>query len=504
MLLNNFLKTLTLLTLVSGFEVFAENDFPFLQTIEENLDHPQNSVQILSSGIAALERRLQLIDEAKESISVESYIFRPDDRSVRLILQGLLKRASEGIKVRILADAGPGTWQLKTEHIDGLNQLCKKRPTCRPIEIRFYNHVPSAFFISSLNFRNHRKFFLVDDRVGITGGRNLADEYFDLDHVYNFLDRDVAITGPMIKTMSLAFDMFWNSSLTDKMEKHRDQKQKNYWTENVPIIANSFSVNDADKDLREKVKNLGEKVLASEPIGSCKRLTFVSDKSGWKRSDAMLGDADLTRKDMENARLVRKQLIEHAMKVRKSIIVSSTYLIETENSENALKSLSDRGVEITLMSNSLNSSDGFQVSAMLYDKFPDWLSRGISVYLHSGQMVEGTEVVEPEVGSSRWGTHAKTHLYDNDSFMIGSYNMDNRSSFYNTEAAVFCDGNEDLAAKLEESMERRINNSIQLFDKDTAVDSSGKKVSVYGNVNYSKILKLLLWTPVSKLIKPIL
>ena len=47
----------------------------------------------------------------------------------------------------------------------------------------------------------------------LTGGRNIANEYFDLSDRYNFLDSDLEISGPIVKTVLESFDVYWNSRL---------------------------------------------------------------------------------------------------------------------------------------------------------------------------------------------------------------------------------------------------------------------------------------------------
>ena len=50
----------------------------------------------------------------------------------------------------------------------------------------------------------------VDGRIVITGGRNIADEYFDYDHDYNFRDRDVLLLGGVATRVENTFEQFWN------------------------------------------------------------------------------------------------------------------------------------------------------------------------------------------------------------------------------------------------------------------------------------------------------
>ena len=60
----------------------------------------------------------------------------------------------------------------------------------------------------------HNTTFIVDGQVVITGGRNIADEYFDYDHEYNFRDRDVMLLGAAAGDVQRSFEEFWASALS--------------------------------------------------------------------------------------------------------------------------------------------------------------------------------------------------------------------------------------------------------------------------------------------------
>src|ERR1043165_5111335 len=57
----------------------------------------------------------------------------------------------------------------------------------------------------------HSKLLLIDDAIGITGGRNYQDDYYDWNGDYNFRDRDLLVAGPVARDMSANFDAFWAS-----------------------------------------------------------------------------------------------------------------------------------------------------------------------------------------------------------------------------------------------------------------------------------------------------
>ena len=54
---------------------------------------------------------------------------------------------------------------------------------------------------------------IIDEETVLTGGRNIANDYFDLSEHYNFLDSDLEVSGPIVKTVLQSFDVYWNSSL---------------------------------------------------------------------------------------------------------------------------------------------------------------------------------------------------------------------------------------------------------------------------------------------------
>ena len=69
-----------------------------------------------------------------------------------------------------------------------------------------------------VNQRMHDKTLVVDGKVAITGGRNMAAEYFDYNHEYNFRDRDALLLGGAVKSMQASFDDFWRSELSVEVE----------------------------------------------------------------------------------------------------------------------------------------------------------------------------------------------------------------------------------------------------------------------------------------------
>ena len=64
----------------------------------------------------------------------------------------------------------------------------------------------------------HNKLFVVDNEIGIVGGRNVGDEYFQGGRDFEFGDYDIIAAGPIVNQISNSFDAFWNSPMAIPIE----------------------------------------------------------------------------------------------------------------------------------------------------------------------------------------------------------------------------------------------------------------------------------------------
>lgn len=186
----------------------------------------QHYALILDYGQDALLARLDLIRGATRSIDIQTYIFDEDDAG-HLILDELLAAARRGVKVRLLVD------QLAAlRRVDTLAALAGAHAN---FEMRLYNPVlgrarinypmyalASACCWRKLNQRMHNKLMMVDGLVGITGGRNYQNDYYDWDASYNFRDRDILVAGPAIASMDAHFESFWDAPLSRPLTRLTD------------------------------------------------------------------------------------------------------------------------------------------------------------------------------------------------------------------------------------------------------------------------------------------
>ncbi|QCR33988.1 cardiolipin synthase [Lysinibacillus sp. SGAir0095] len=162
-----------------------------------------NHIQLYDDGAEKFEALLEDIEHAKDHIHVQYYIFKLDNLGKR-IYTALLKKAQQGVKVRILYDE-MGSRGLKKRHFKPLLKLGGE------VEVFF----PSIFPLINprLNFRNHRKIVIVDGRIGYIGGFNVGDEYLGLNKRFGYWrDTHLRIEGSSVHPLQTRFLLDWNQA----------------------------------------------------------------------------------------------------------------------------------------------------------------------------------------------------------------------------------------------------------------------------------------------------
>ncbi len=197
---------------------------------ESTAQHPVHVVTLLGDSEPALAARVNLIRAARRTIDVQTYIWDQDDVG-QLVLNELVQAARRGVRVRILADQ-----LFSFDSLDLLDELARASPN---LQVRLYNptfhkaHTPPLDFAAGLlccfmqfNQRMHNKLLLVDDSIGIAGGRNYQDRYFNWDEHFDYVDRDVMIGGPAAKQMAASFALFWQHKRAVPLTHLRDLNQR--------------------------------------------------------------------------------------------------------------------------------------------------------------------------------------------------------------------------------------------------------------------------------------
>jgi len=197
---------------------------------ESTAQSPRHYALILDRGQDALLARVNLIRSARRRIDLQTYIFDTDD-SARLVLDELLAAARRGVQVRLLVDQLSAIPDLRIlAALSGAHEGFQIRiynPSFGKAKLNYFDYAGSVLCcFRRFNQRMHTKLILIDDAVGITGGRNYQDDYYDWDAEYNFRDRDVLIAGPAAREMAGNFEAFWNARRSVPVERLNDVGRK--------------------------------------------------------------------------------------------------------------------------------------------------------------------------------------------------------------------------------------------------------------------------------------
>lgn len=473
-------SVLAFLCLFMSFTAFSAGEvneelYPYRHNIKEN-----HSMQILNSGIGALWARVDMIRRAQETLELEYFIFNTDASS-RIIMRELIAAAKRNVKVRLLVDKSAAVFVLNEYFAHALRR--------KNVEVRYYN-AASIIQISTVQFRNHRKMISRDGVEAITGGRNIADEYFDLSKTFNFLDRDVWVEGAIVKTMVDSFDKFWVSDIVEKparpekpikfvgdsvvSEKERRKRavqHKERVKRHRGRIRESISIYKPTKEERnilKYVQSYGKTALNSTKKSTCPHVAFATDREGGDFAKRVSSN-DYHR----DFRLLRKEIAKWMEYIDTEITLDSPYFLNNSRSREALENLLNKGVKVNILTNSLGSTDAIYVSTVFAGEVRQYTPLDLfSAYIYTGHFSNESELMNKEIKDAVWGTHSKTIVFNDDAFMVGTFNIDNRSSFYNTEMALFCNNSKGLRDDVMNNIEVRMDSSKKLGKNGLPEDGS--------------------------------
>jgi cardiolipin synthase C len=480
----------------SGIYFGSDKDigkFPFYAThFSDDKNGGTNKLRLLNSGIAAFQERIDMVRRAKNEIILEYFIYQRDTAG-KILLNELIKKSREGVKVRILLD--------KSITIIELDEYYGKFIKEHGIRL---SHNNRAIDPSSAQFRTHRKIFAIDGLEAITGGRNIGDDYFDMDPEYNFFDRDVHITGPIVKALWESFEEFWNHSQIKKSKEpkatyrarmFRNRRGRERYTqlrteqhERRLAEANDFVNNMTGISvITKRIEDIARPILNQTQTHICPKVTYVSDTPGANVKNRIFSDY------REKYKILRKEIHRRLLNKEETgdeVILMSPYFMLNDQWKKNLNYLLNHNKKVKLYTNSLGSTDAFYVAANFYRIIFDWQKKGLTPMIHDSSYGALTEVYDESVANARWGMHSKTHIYDKDSAYIGTYNIDNRSDFYNAEMGIFCDGSESLVKDLKVNLNKRLKNSYEITGPGKAIDNAGQAADVFGNASEEELKKM--------------
>lgn len=408
-----------------------------LEDIKE-LMATKTGVYVLEDGSGSMIARAWLSEYAEKTIDIQYFIFSTDNVGL-IACDYLIRAADRGVKVRIIVD---------DIMVDADAQDILTFASHENISVKIYNpglNLGKNIFskikklsteFRSANQRMHNKTFIVDGQVVITGGRNIADEYFDYDHEYNFRDRDILMIGKESAKVNESFELFWDHQLSHDVTSVLKDKPINTTANDRFDNLHAYACDPANfwPQIRTRIKELPTAFRSLKESGGLvwvDDIEFISDLPGKNDgTHGLAGGGNST-----------SALIDLVKNAKSSIEIQSPYLITTALSQNLFRDAVARGVKVRILTNSLASTDNVEAFSSYQSDRATLLNTGVQIFEFRPDAAERTKIMTGEVQATLdhkpiFGLHSKSMVIDNKISVIGTFNLDPRSANLNTECIV--------------------------------------------------------------------
>jgi len=383
----------------------------------------------LVDGVDAFVARLALIDSAEHTIDVQYYLYHRQQTTI-LFTAFLLKAAERGVRVRLLLD----------DLSQADSELDLAALAVHPnVEVRLFNPFPNRRFralgfitnYSQLSRRMHNKSFIVDNRIFITGGRNIGNAYFSAEDHSEFIDLDVMSVGNIVPEASDAFDLYWNHTLSYPVQDLHGERDEQSLIEITKTLENYV----ADNQQSNYVEQLRESAFVNRLLNDEIEFDWQESTLFYDHPDKVMNDVD------EKSANMSPSLFKKMGEPKRKAIIVSPYFIPREQGTQLLTSWVKKGVDVTVLTNSLAATDVSAVHAGYKKYRADLVRGGVKLWeLKPSDLVAIKRKAGRKVtGSSQASLHAKTMTFDDEKIFVGTMNLDPRSLDLNTEMGVLID-----------------------------------------------------------------
>ncbi|MCR8613415.1 MAG: cardiolipin synthase [Mycoplasma sp.] len=334
----------------------------YIRGIASFVDRPvkKGNLQVLDTGSEKFTELFNSLRNAKSFIHLTYYIFKPGE--IYQEFEDILKRKiEEGVEVKLIVDEF-GSWAMPWHKINYLKKI--------GVKLVKFNETYFPFIGATNGFRLHKKIAIIDSETIFVGGLNIADEYAHLSKKFGYwLDMHLKLTGPIVRSYALLFIQDWYSLTNELLDF------KKY----APIIENT------------KCKN-----------------NLLMIESGPENKEPILQDL----------------IVKWILNSKKSIFLTTPYLIPSTEVFSALKTASLSGVDIKIIIPDKADKKTVLMASKHY-------ARMLSEYNIKIYQVKDTFI------------HSKFGIFDDKYSYIGTMNLDIRSLFSQFEIQTFIEG-EDI------------------------------------------------------------
>jgi cardiolipin synthase C len=405
--------------------------------------HPGfTGVDPLPDPLDSFAARVDLVRTAQRTLDVQYYIWR-NDLTGTLLLEALREAADRGVRVRLLLDDN-GTASSLDPTLAALNA----HPN---IEVRLFNpfvirtpkFISFLWDFSRLNRRMHNKSLTADSAATILGGRNIGDEYFGATDGVVFADLDVLAIGPAATDVAHDFDRYWASASSFPASAI------------LPAPApHALDTLDRSAQAVEADPAAAAYMQALEKATDVRRLMNGTLPLEWAKASLVSDDPVKAKGKAAPDALILAQLHAILGDPKRELDLVSPYFVPAEAGTRYFSDLAAKGVEVRVLTNSLEATDVAAVHSGYARRRKALLASGVELFelrraaAAATGKTSGKEPGSTAFGSSGSSLHAKTFAVDSQRVFVGSLNFDPRSANLNTELGLVIDSPE-LAKRIE-------------------------------------------------------
>ncbi|MEG2322505.1 MAG: phospholipase D family protein [Bacilli bacterium] len=408
-------------------------------------------IMLLEDFNQAMDERIRAIKSAQEEIIMASHSVT-EGKASKYILAALLEASNRGVKIKFILDSKVGGFKKHSLYNAFINNTNVDYYEYSQINLLQPWEFNSAF---------HDKFLIIDNRLLILGGRNMDDRFYGLSKEVTY-DREVLV---------------YNTDL--KSNKTVIKDVKNY--------ANTlFNSKDVVKIKGNKKDSPKLKIILEEYNNYFKDKDFNSDDDYYIGKTVETNKITLINNPINNNKkepLVAYRLQQLAYNAKAEVIVQSPYTIGNKYFKQTFKNVADK-VNLKLLTNSLATSPNLPAFSYYYVHRKGLLKTGINIYEYQ----------------KNGSIHTKSMLVDDNISIVGSFNLDMRSAYIDTETMLVIDSkpfNKILKEEVNKTFDKslKVGKNNKYITNDTLVEKKPsllKIIATYVVSIFSTIFKFLI------------
>ena len=340
--------------------------------VNENsaLPFKNNKVELFTNGYSFFLSLIADIGRARHHIHVDVYIFE-NDALGRLVRDVLIDKARQGVEVRVIYD-DVGSWSTDSEFFEQMRDA--------GVEVSPFLPVRFPQFAGKVNYRNHRKIFVIDGEVGYVGGYNIATRYVKDRDGMSWRDTMVRLTGNGVYGIQCTFLIDW------------------YFVDRTMI---------SSRDYYPPLSSAPAKGCISQVVNSCISQVVNSSPSSPYPS-------------------IMHGYVRALIEAQRYVYIQTPYFMPTESVLVAMKTAAIGGVDVRLMVP--RKGDAHVVAWASRTYLREIMEAGVKVYMYSDGFLHSKILVADDSMATCGSTNVDFRSFEN--------NFESNVFFYDADTAV--------------------------------------------------------------------